>query len=1256
MNPKEIIEQIAEEKRRQFNSGNDLRNALSVIVDKLNSQETHFLLELIQNADDALKGAEKDNTYKLSFFLKQDRLIIQNTGRPFNKNDVRGLSSIGDSHKDLDQIGHFGIGFKSVFRICNYPEIHSGGFSFRYNAKDETWIVPEWLDTPLEEYNKAPTTFVLPFKEPDRHFELIKKQINQLDPRILLFLNHLRRIESDGLLLERQDLGKDACLLTRNGEHSTWKIYRAELRVPPKPLEELRRLRGEKAAKKKKERIVIAIRLEENGKNIDLQRKGCIFAFLPTRHELQFPFDLHADFEVNAERTALVDPERGWNHWIFGKVWSTFLPFFEDCKKGTLSIADFYGVLPNSEDLKNTAVEIKPAIQEGMKSKIDSVFASYKTVKTINSCWHIPKETILDNTKFVNLFSDLPPLNESEKPLHYSLTEIPGRAQIFLREHTYCLSKNHVISTLKRIQGPNRPIDWHERVIIYLANFKDKLDYYEKSSFAEALKNMPILPTTTGVISASCDKGFRVFRLPEKEESIPLGLFEERCRFLDINLAKRFIESKGNEDRSLWQARNLLTELSPEITVQKLYDEFVSPIFKEEKRSDVNNEERLLKLTKFVKDYSSSLKKLDIKLKSLSGKFVDPEQLYLTSSYDRDCPFEKLINAKDRLISDDYLNLDDKQSMNERRTQWCNFLIKIGINRIPKVTEQKPIEINKKELEIRLDASDKESTTRGYKIIENELDPEICLIFEGNNLYNLQNRIERAKILIKLFNDNWTSYEKNLKAHYQFHIRRAEEWPTEELGSSKFARWLLETKWIPTKPDKLCSSSEVVESEEKVAVAISPAFEEFLFGTALNLNTLCNRLFETIGQKLTDPKSYYELYKQIHKSWRKTDEDEQNRITELLKKQSSIFLDKPQPIWLKPTEVVWQSPSWLQSTTLIKIYGKNCKVWFTEVFNVPERPTPKHFIEFASNNIWNKDLEPETRYIWQKILSKLDEILDENPELFPEDDYVAWLKQHLKLFCIHYGWISAQESLFYIDCETSPEIEANASKMCIIQKLGEEPSFPTLYEALGILPISTTCPPSDGNESEKKPPIDRNPQVKYVPPSPASCSPETASLNCCNWKPENELSFKKDSQALGKKQGISGSNISDAERRSIGDWGEELVFHWERKRLKECGQQHLAEKVEWKSKYPNRYHPFDVHSFDLDENGNWNPIEIEVKSTPYPSGETGILSNNQWEYANANADKHQLYIVYSAKSDKPVVRKLKFGEWVITPHTYNIIC
>ena len=297
--------------------------------------------------------------------------------------------------------------------------------------------------------------------------------------------------------------------------------------------------------------------------------------------------------------------------------------------------------------------------------------------------------------------------------------------------------------------------------------------------------------------------------------------------------------------------------------------------------------------------------------------------------------------------------------------------------------------------------------------------------------------------------------------------------------------------------------------------------------------------------------------------------------------------------------------------------------------------------------------------IWEKILSKIEEFLDENPELFPEDDYITWLKRHLKFFCLHYGWISAQESLFYVDGEMSPKIEANTGRMYIIEKLGEEPLFPTLYKALGILPISTTCPPSDGNESEEDPPVDRNPQkipVKYVPPTPASCTPEMAAVKGREWNQMDELPPEQVPPGGAKRKGISPNNITDADRHIIGDWGEEYVFHWEKKRLKEQGRQDLSEKVEWKSKYPNHYHPFDVYSFDLDENGNWNPIEIEVKSTPYPSGETGILSNEQWEYAKANADKHRLYIVYSAKSDKASVRRLKFGEWAITPHTYNIIC
>lgn len=1249
MNPKEIIEQIADERKCEFSSGPSLKNALRVIVERLNSQETHFLLELIQNADDALKDTDEKNPRKLIFTLKQDHLIIQNSGKPFDANDVHDLSSVGDSHKGFDQIGHFGIGFKSVFRVCNYPEVYSGGFSFRYNATDETWIVPEWFDAPTEEYNNVPATFVLSLKEPNRHFELIKSQINQLDPRVLLFLNHLRCIESNGITLVREDLNNGNCLLTHNGKKSLWRIYQAELKVPSLLREELCKLRGEKASRKKKEKIAIAIRLTEDGKSIDLQRKGRIFAFLPTRHDLNFPVDIHADFEVNAERTALVDPERGWNRWLFSKAWTPFLKLFKDCKEGMLNIAEFYGIFPTNEDLKNLSEEIKLALRL-MKSKIDSCIDGYKTVPTTDNQWYRPEEVVLADTEFVNLFHDSLPLNEDEKPLHYALTELPDRSKKFLGDHVQFLKEKYVISVLRRLGGQNRSLDWHEHLLIWLASFKDNLKW-DKESFFEELKNMPILPTTAGVIVASQNGELRVFRLPKDEKSVPIELFEKQCRFLDVTFAEKVDELKDTEGHSQWPVRELLKKLSPDISPQKLYDDFISPIFKEEKWSSVN-EERLLKLTKFVKDHSSSIKKLDIKLKSLSGKFVDPEQLYLTSSFDPDCPFEKLINAKERLISDDYLNLDNEQSMGEKRAQWRDFLIKVRVEQFPKVIKQDPVKINEEDLELRLTRQPKKSFKKGYEIIEQELDPEICSIFEENNLNNLQDSIDRAKILIKLFDKNWNLYEKNLKSHYQFHTKGAQEWSPEELGNSKFAQWLLETQWIPTKSGKLCTISEIVGSNEKVAVAISTAFEEFLFGTALNLNTLCTRLFEMIDQKITDYKRYCELYKQIYKSWRKADEDKQYQITELLKKQPSVFIDKPKTIWLKPTDVVWQSPSWLQSTTLNKIYrGKNCKVLFTDVFDVPERPIPKHLIEFASNNIWNKDLEPKTRSIWQKILSKLEEILDENPS---EIENLEWLKRNLKFFCFNHGWVAASESLFYDDNGTLTGNEEFTIEMKIIQPLGEEPLFPMLYEALGIQHISAARSMSDINITKEKIGKGKIHKEIFRPVRSASCSPEMASLNCCDWKPEDELSSKKDSQALGKKQGISGSNISDAERRSIGDWGEELVFHWEKKRLKEQGQQDLAEKVEWKSKGPNRYHPFDILSFDLDENGNWNPIEIEVKSTPYPYGDTGILSNEQWEYAKDHADKHRLYIVYLAKSDKPVVRRLKFGEWIITPHTYNL--
>jgi len=97
------------------------------------STRTHFIFEVLQNAEDALsrRPAGSDAGY-VHFHLHLDRLEIRHNGAPFNELNVTGICGIGEGTKsgDFTQIGKFGIGFKSVYAYTFFPKIHSGGEHF----------------------------------------------------------------------------------------------------------------------------------------------------------------------------------------------------------------------------------------------------------------------------------------------------------------------------------------------------------------------------------------------------------------------------------------------------------------------------------------------------------------------------------------------------------------------------------------------------------------------------------------------------------------------------------------------------------------------------------------------------------------------------------------------------------------------------------------------------------------------------------------------------------------------------------------------------------------------------------------------------------------------------------------------------------------------------------------------------------------------------------------------------------------------
>ena len=155
---------------------------------------THFILELIQNAEDALSKRPEgwNGSHAISFNLLRPRIQIQHHGRPFNRKDVKGITVTLSSTKqdDLTQIGKFGVGFKSVFAITNRPKIHSG----REDFEIRDFVVPSRIP-PLPDRHRDATVFVLPFNEDGKKYHPeLSHWLEHFDPRTLLFLRRINEI------------------------------------------------------------------------------------------------------------------------------------------------------------------------------------------------------------------------------------------------------------------------------------------------------------------------------------------------------------------------------------------------------------------------------------------------------------------------------------------------------------------------------------------------------------------------------------------------------------------------------------------------------------------------------------------------------------------------------------------------------------------------------------------------------------------------------------------------------------------------------------------------------------------------------------------------------------------------------------------------------------------------------------------------------------------------------------------------------
>ncbi|RSL57984.1 hypothetical protein CEP53_006272, partial [Fusarium sp. AF-6] len=167
----------------------------NVDVNSIYANSTHFLLELLQNAD--------DNTYDgvcptLRFTYKPGNPRIDCNEVGFTAENVEAICAISQSTKSRktghgEFIGEKGIGFKSAFKVADVVWISSNDFTFKFDkSKSLGMVTPIWADFPgptRPEYTPMYLQLSEDYDQEAQVEELLTFDMNQL-----MFLRRIEEI------------------------------------------------------------------------------------------------------------------------------------------------------------------------------------------------------------------------------------------------------------------------------------------------------------------------------------------------------------------------------------------------------------------------------------------------------------------------------------------------------------------------------------------------------------------------------------------------------------------------------------------------------------------------------------------------------------------------------------------------------------------------------------------------------------------------------------------------------------------------------------------------------------------------------------------------------------------------------------------------------------------------------------------------------------------------------------------------------
>jgi len=328
------------------------------------------VLEMLQNADDA-----EALRVEIKLDVDNRQLTISNTGTPFNKNGVQSLMLAGASKKTKKTyIGNKGLGFRSILNWSELVEINTNGCILSFSPEiakrnyrslplsNEQWTelhtdskyrestipfailaLPELRDADNDN-NMWSTAVTITY---DKNYERsIIEQLLIVGEECLLFLNHITQLDIIGMpagdrhFKKNKNEGNRSDKITINGR--SWEVYKVE------GMFEEGQDRGDQ---EEDEYYSLKVAVNETlSDNI-----GKLFSFFPTLVSFPLPCVVHATFELDPSRNAIVKLEK--NVFLLDELKKLLVSISEDMSKSDQKWNAFRLLTPLNENSDDSQVK-----------------------------------------------------------------------------------------------------------------------------------------------------------------------------------------------------------------------------------------------------------------------------------------------------------------------------------------------------------------------------------------------------------------------------------------------------------------------------------------------------------------------------------------------------------------------------------------------------------------------------------------------------------------------------------------------------------------------------------------------------------------------------------------------------------------------------------------------------------------------------------------------------------------------------------